>query len=402
MRTGFFAYPWDMLDEGPEQAVDAMATRLGCSAIALNCNYHHARLLRPRAVGNKVLELPGAVAAFEPQPDRYAPRGLMPVPDPRLAKAAVVARTRAACAARGMDFGLWIVGLHNSTLGETHPELCMHNCFGDVYTYALCPSQPAVQAYAQSLVDDVCRQFEPDRVVLEAIGYLGLRHGVHHELFMTDWSESLELLLSLCFCGECSGRSGMPRPQVERLATRVAAVAERLLNKERDHALEGSASEAASLLMEIPDLVTYVQASAACVTDLVSHVRAVANSHRVACEVIPSSFHRPVSRSWMEHAPLSALGECSDGLVVLTYFDNAAQVAADLSWAATLAPNAKLVAGLNACAPSIRSQTVLAAQALAAKDAGCAAVYVYNYGLLTRRRLEWSGNALRAARGTSR
>nr|NIV33434.1 hypothetical protein [Anaerolineae bacterium] len=71
MRLGFFAYPWDLRDEGPEASVEAMAGELGCDALALNANYHHARLLRPRAAGPKTLQLPGAVAAFQPEPEFY-------------------------------------------------------------------------------------------------------------------------------------------------------------------------------------------------------------------------------------------------------------------------------------------------------------------------------------------
>jgi hypothetical protein len=395
MRTGFFTYPWDLLDEGPEQVIDAMVTRYGCNALALNCNYHHARLLRPRAQGRKTLELPGAIAAFEPQPKWYTPGGLIPVPEPRLAEANVIARARAACTARGIDLGLWIVGLHNSTLGQQHPEWCLCNCFGDVYTYALCPSRGEVQAFLRGLVGDVCSQFHPDRVLLEAVGYMGMRHGVHHELFMTGWSESLELLLSLCFCEKCAAHAQQSGICVEELRTRVAGIAERLLNEERDSEQAGGQSEAASLLMEIPNLTAYIHSCADQVTELVSLVHDTAQAFQVALEVIPSSFHRPSSRAWIEHAPLADLSGVSDGLVVLTYFDNTAQVIADLNWARTLVPQAHLVAGLNACAPTIRDQSVLTGQARAARDAGCAAVYVYNYGLLTPRRLDWVGRAFR-------
>jgi hypothetical protein len=57
MRVGLFAYPWDLLDEGPEAAIEQMATRWHCDSLLLNAIYHHARLLRPRWDGPKVFEL---------------------------------------------------------------------------------------------------------------------------------------------------------------------------------------------------------------------------------------------------------------------------------------------------------------------------------------------------------
>ena len=187
---GFFAYPWDLLDEGIDIALDTMAERCHCSAIALNASYHSARLLRPRMNGPVTCQRPGAMVAFIPDPSRYEAGAPLPAVDRRLTGARVLERTRESCAARNVDFGLWVVGLHNSTLGNADPELCMLNCFGDIYTYSLCPANPRARAYLRGLVTDVCAQFHPQRILLEAIGYLGIQHGVHHELFMHPLSEA--------------------------------------------------------------------------------------------------------------------------------------------------------------------------------------------------------------------
>jgi hypothetical protein len=394
MRTGFFAYPWDMLDEGPEAAVQAMASRYHCNTLILNASYHHARLLRPRAAGPKTLELPGAVAAFEPRAECYGDSELMPIPDPSLAHSRIVQTTREACAAQGLDFGLWVVGLHNSTLGQAHPDLCMRNCFDDVYPYALCPSQPAVQAYLCGLAQDLSGQFHPQRIVLEAVGYLSLRHWVHHELFMTPWNEALEFLFSLCFCPACMGRARQRGVDVPALRRQVSQWTNYLLNEERgDLAPDFSLGETAALLLHLRDLPLYMRSASESVTELVASVHAVTRRYGVELEVIPASFHRPVSRAWMEGASLPDLGGVSEGLVVLAYSDQPAQVAADLGWAAQSAPGRRIIAGLSACAPTLHAASVLAAQTSTCRAAGCAAVYYYNYGLLASGRLEWVGQA---------
>ena len=90
---------------------------------------------------------------------------------------------------------------------------------------------------------------------------------------------------------------------------------------------------------------------------------------------------------------LGDLQQASHHLLVPSYFDSGDQVAADLEWAAWLAPEIGLVAGLNACEPGVRNAAGLAAQVHACQEAGCQGIYYYNYGLLTPVRLAWVGQA---------
>jgi hypothetical protein len=390
MRLGFFAYPWDLLDDGPETVIEAMAAQYGCNAIALNANYHHARLLRPRAAGPKMLQLPGAVAAFQPQAGLYPDEVLVPGPEPALVKAGVLARAREACTREGIDFGLWTVGLHNSTLGERNRHLCMVNCFGDCYTYSLCPSHSAVRAFLQGVIRDLCAQFQPDRIIQEAVGYLGARHGVHHELFFVTWDEALELLLSLCFCSACQTWGEMVGLDVQALRQNVAGLAEHLLHQERGSLPPSFAhSQVTSLLAETPELADYLQVRASSVTEMVAGLRDMAAEQGASLDLIPASFQRPVSRAWLEGAHLGQLGGASDSLLIPAYHDSAAQVAADLEWATWLAPESSLGAGLNACNPAVGGAAGISAQAQACVQSGCQGIYYYNYGLLTPDRLGW-------------
>lgn len=389
MRRGFFAYAWDLLDEGPRGTVRRMAEEYACTALALHGLYHHARALRPRVRGPKTVHPPGALAAFHPRGEYYQDSGLIPAVDQELADAAVINRSREACEEYGLDFALWVVGLHNSTLGEAHSRRCVENCFGDVYTYSLCPSQPDNQRYLAGLVRDVSEQFAPDRLLFEAVGPLGLRHGLHHELFLTAWDESLELLFSLCFCPACRERAQSRGIPVVKFQERVRELTRQLLNQERG-ALPASfrSLEPAALLMEVEYLAEYLRMGQEAVGDLVGSLREIARGAGGILEVIPSSFQRPTSRSWLERGSLSMLAQKSDGLMISAYFDPPQQVRADLAWVQTLAPEAGISAGLNAGEPT-SSPDNLRAAARACREAGCRGVYFYNYGLLTDRRLNW-------------
>lgn len=393
MRLGFFAYPWDLGDEGPEEVVGAMAGR-GCNALALNAVYHHARLLRPRRPGPKTVELPGAVAAFQPHAALYPTAGMLPLAHAPLVQANVLARTRDACARHGLDLGLWIVGLHNSTLGAQVPNLCTVNCFGDRYTYNLCPATEEAGGYLEALAHDLCIQFQPQRLVLEATGYLGLRHGLHHELFFAPWDEALEMLLSLCFCASCQARARAAGLDAEAVGRQVALWAGRLLGGAPDPASPDLAgSRLSSLLAQIPDLAAYHAVRADAVSALVRRVQAVASEAGADLDIIPASFHRPASRAWLEGAHLAELSTACQHLLIPAYWPAADMVAADLGWARWLAPRASLAAGLNACEPALASAEALAAQAAACRDAGCRGIYYYNYGLLPEARLEWVARA---------
>jgi len=250
------------------------------------------------------------------------------------------------------------------------------------------------------VIQDLCDQFQPDRILQEAVGYLGMRHWVHHELIFVAWDEALELLLSLCFCPACEKRARAVGLDAATLRRNVADWAERLLHHERGSLPPlFTQSHVPSLLAEIPDLSGYLGARASSVTELVAGLSSTAAQQGTRLDLIPASFQRPVSRAWLEGAQLGPLGQVSDSLLIPAYYDSADQVAADLEWAAWLAPASSLAAGLNACDPAVGGAAGIAAQAQACLAAGCQGVYYYNYGLLTPGRLSWVGQANREVQG---
>jgi hypothetical protein len=248
------------------------------------------------------------------------------------------------------------------------------------------------------VIRDLCAQFQPDRIIQEAVGYLGLRHWVHHEMFFAAWDEALELLLSLCFCPACQRRGETEGLDLDGLRHNVAQWAERLLHHERGSLPPPfGQSDLTSLLVEIPDLSAWLAVRAGSVAELVAGLRGTAQQLGTELALIPASFQRPVSRAWLEGAHLGRLGQVSHSLLIPAYYDTAAQVAADLEWAAWLAPGSALAASLNACTPELGGAVALAAQAQACLAAGCQGIYYYNYGLLTPDRLGWVAQANREA-----
>jgi len=399
MRLGFFAYPWDLLDENVDVALDVMANRCQCNAIALNASYHSGRLFRPRMNGPVTCQRPGATVAFNPIPSHYEAGIPLPAVDHRLAEAGILERARQRCESLNIDFGLWVVGLHNSTLGNADAELCVRNCFGDTYTYILCPANPRARAYLRGLATDVCVQFRPRRILLEAIGYLDIQHGVHHELFMHPLGEAERMLLSLCFCPHCLTRASEAGVDGKAAQKQARRWARKLIAEERGAlSADYTVAEMPALLVESPELYAYLRVRDEITSSLVGELHEIVTGYGVWLEVMPTSFVRPTSRAWLEGVSLQRLAGVCAALVLLPYFTSPAEVVADLRWVKMIAGDVSLVVGLSTCYPAAQSAENLAAKVLSCLAEGAEGVYYFNYGLLSGRRLDWVAEANRAAR----
>lgn len=406
---GIFVYPWDLLSEGVNEGIATIRNDLGCTAIALNCNYHSGRFLHPRnRNGSAVPTMRGVInhregsgAAFTPNPDLY-PAGLLPVREASLAESRVIERTASAAREAGMAFNLWVVVLHGSSLGIVHPELCSRNMYGDVFRYALCPAQPQVRSYARALVIDICTQFKPDALMLESPTYLGVIHGDHHELFLAHLDELAKLLIGLCFCDACCEhaiRSGIP---VENVLRSARMLGDQLIENERG-ALDPafSHSEAVSAFLAFPELFAYLRMRGEVVGSLLGELRAAAANYGVKVGVTTSIFTRPASKAWMEGVELRTAAAAVDHLLTVSYFADQNQVRGDIRWVKGLIGERSFQVALNAGYPDALSAEDLINKALIAADEGAGGVFYYNYGLLTRERLRWvaAANAALAARG---
>ena len=393
MRKGFFAYPWDLLDEGIDTALQTMAGRCGCNAIALTASYHSARIFRPR-LSPKIYVRPGAAVAFTPRAKNYEADAPLPIVEERVAQAHVLEQAREWCEKAGMDFGLWTVGLHNSNLGSAQPQLCMRGCFGDVYHYILCPSNPRARAYLRGLIRDICEQFRPQRILLETANFLGMLHWVHHERFPSTIGEVESSLSFLCFCPDCLARAAQRGVDGEAVRQQVARWTEACLNDERG-ALPATftIADIPALLVESPALYGYVQMRTEVTATLVREVRDIAASFGALLEIMPAAFGQPVSRAWREGMSLRRLAEASDALLPLSYFVDPKEVQADLRWTKLLSGNAPFDVGLSAGHPIAASAENLAAKVAICAKEGAGGVYYYNYGMLTEERLDWVAHA---------
>ncbi|WP_369203554.1 hypothetical protein [Streptomyces sp. PU-14G] len=207
MKVTGYAYPWDVLGD-PDFAARVRA--LGLDEVAVALAYHSTRAATPWSPhGSSVVARHAAL--YRPlRPHVWADAELTPAAPswPRWAHAGPGADSGGeavrALGEAGIRTAGWIVLTHNSRLGEAHPSAAVHNCFGEVYPWALCPSRPAVRTYAATVTAEAVRGLELSSVVLEACGPLGVLHQHQHEKTDGVWAPAVARLLSVCCCAACA------------------------------------------------------------------------------------------------------------------------------------------------------------------------------------------------------
>ena len=161
-----FLYP-EELDAISPDALAEQILELGCNAASIALVYHRGRRVLPRQA--RISALTTVTTYFEPERSRYgalAPAGNGP---PHLRECLFA--FRAACARAGLGFRAWIVALHQDALAAAFPTAASRTLDGSTNGIGLCPSALESMEFVEGLIGDVCSQFEPELVEIEAALY---------------------------------------------------------------------------------------------------------------------------------------------------------------------------------------------------------------------------------------
>jgi hypothetical protein len=122
----------------------------------------------------------------------------------------------------------WLILAHSDYLATPRPDLAVRNCFGDVYSYALCVSNDEVLAYLATLAGEAVRDVPIAGVSIEGLGQLGVAHNGLHEKTDGAYGPAAGRVLSVCCCGACRkgwlARGLDPAEVVGRLREALMAV----------------------------------------------------------------------------------------------------------------------------------------------------------------------------------
>lgn len=220
MKVTGYAYPWDVL--GDPDFVDRVRD-LGVDEVAVALTYHSARAATPWLPGRASVIARTAASYRSVREEAWAGRELVPATPDWVGQPDSGGDAVRLLDAAGMPCAAWLVLTHNSQLGAAFPGYAVRNCFGETYPWALCPSQPAVRAYAATLVSEAVAGLDLSSVILEACGPLGAVHQHQHEKTDGVWAPAVARVLSICCCTACAeGWIGWNPEEVrEQLRTEV-------------------------------------------------------------------------------------------------------------------------------------------------------------------------------------
>jgi hypothetical protein len=385
--TGYL-YPWDVLGD---PAAVSWVKNSGVDRVALAAAYHSVRAGTPRHPSRRVVDARSA-ALYVPAADAFAGQPLVPGSardwtgtENAFGEAASVLR------AAHLPVDAWTVLTHSSAAGGNNPGMCVRNAFGEVYSYALCPSHPSVREYAARIVAQVLAHGQPDGLILEAVGPLGFSHQNRHEKTEgAEYSPWVQALLSLCFCEACSAayeKRGLPA------AAHQSQVRATVIESEDPELTVGTASNAADFL---PLLEVRWDATAALLDQCLAAVKASGSSPRISLHASPDPWNTgpfvPVealhrSRLWEQRGDVTAVVPCwgspSDGALTVE---------------AMSAAGVRVGAYVLALPPKASDGGGLASEWGALYAAGADELHVYHLGLASTRRLSAISQALTSLR----
>ncbi len=380
-----WTYVWDLVYDGVEDTLRYLKDEIGLTAVSVATSYHTVEHLRPHGKGPFIYRDKGALY-FQPSRERYEGTDIRP----RLSGLVKdhgnpLRRISEQCQKLGLGLVSWTVCCHNSWLGEHYPELTLSNCFGDRYPEALCPGNPNVRAYLAGLVEDLTANYGVRLAELEACHYEAQRHYHHHEKISILFGELEDFLLGLCFCPSCSERGQKAGLDINGLRARVAGTLRHVFETG-----EPEGRKVSEFLAGDAELARFVEMRIDVVTSLLREMRARSRA--------------PLSA--MSWAPAEACGldvkraaEVVESITVLAYSPSPEKIRAIVSGAADPAGGpAKIRAGYHTYPPETPDLSALRATVGAALQLGVRAFSFYNYGIMPRRSLAWTREAVRLIR----
>jgi len=386
--SSVYAFVEDFRAAGVESLLDEV-TELGVDGVTVAAAYHQARDLTPRGPARVTTRRDGV--HFLPS-QRFTAESPLQPPIQDGADAAPLAAIRDATAARGLAMHAWVVALHNSTLGERHPECVSETCFGDRLVADLCPANPDVRRYAVALARDAAA-LGADSVVAESLHFGSFGHGHHHERCFVDLGALDEFLLGVCFCRHCRARADAAGVPGDEARAACAAVLDRVLSGDRppgpDEVTHDSVREYAG-----STVADYVTGRSETVSSLVAECAAAVReqgSRLVVLDLtgtakgyatgLPTGAPAAVD-AWQFGVDVAAVGEHA-AVGVLAYAQDPARVAEDVA-AYRRATGADLRVLLRPGRPDTRSAAQLRSKVRAAVASGATAIDFYHYGLVTQ------------------
>lgn len=378
MKHGMYLYPWDLEDEGPDKVIGRMRD-VGIDSLVVATSYHAGKFVRPHATGRKVYFPEDGTVYFRLDASRYGEI------KPRTNSLVDGFDVLGALAKSAPDLPVtgWTVGLHNTPLGQAHPDLVVRNAYGDPLWNALCPAQPEVRGYLVSLCADLANNHPLAEVAIETPGWQAYRHGHHHEFELIDLGPKAQVLLGMCFCDACVAGAGKAGIDAASLVRRTRGELEQFF---------ADGTEPPTDLQADAEWLAFLAWRASIVTGLVAEVRA-SMPKTVGLAVIPTT-QSPNSLCWIEGSDLTRLAKIAR-LEMPAYQTGVDAILSDVvATKAAAGPGAELGYILRPTYPNLPTAGDVRTAVREIGAVGAASISFYNYGHLRLSSLDWIKSAI--------
>lgn len=195
---GLFLHVWDLQDEGVDRVLGWISDS-GLNQMAIAGSYHSGWFVHPGKEKRRLYMTPGGALYFPPDPAIFRGTPIQPAVADFVRKTNWLRLAGEKIGRHGLRMVSWTVGVHNTRLGLRYPEYTQHTVYGDSLPHALSIGHDAVRAYLKAVCRDLATNYPMYGVQLEAFGWMGIRHGHHHERDLTDLGPVEQALLSTCF-----------------------------------------------------------------------------------------------------------------------------------------------------------------------------------------------------------
>lgn len=380
MQAGIFTYAWDLEATGYDQVAGELADA-GFTAINLATAYHAGKFLMPRNPHRRVWFAEDGALYFQPDLSKYGriqPR----VSSFVSADGDPASRVQRAAGTHGLDYVAWLVCLHNSWLGERHPDATMHTAFGDPLIHSLSPAHPDVREYLVALVHNLVSRYDVAAIELESPGYMGFLHGYHHEIMGVELDPVQQRLLGISFNPAEIAGAAERGIDAEGLRARVAGLLDACWNRGVPVMdAQGPVVDAAAVLDD-PEMHAYLAWQQEQVVSLMGLVRdAIAHSS-------PATRIRHFASMDASAPPddaVRALLETGDAILAgYASSDDDARARA----AAVKALGKETWGMIRALAPDMTDPASIGPRVEAWRSAGVEGIDIYNYGLMKKPMLD--------------
>ena len=201
-NLALFCYPWDVIDEGCDAVIEAVK-RSGLNSIYITVNYHSGMFFLPHSTKRKIyFPEPGALY-FNPGKWHDAHSFQSPISNLTDNWDFFWEELSTKCKQNNIKLCAWMLGTHNSGIGNKYPQFAVHNAWGDPITHSLCPFNSEVVDHFVNLSRDIVKLGVFDKILIESLEYLPLRHGHHHEVIGVDFTDDIDFIMSLNFSKSC-------------------------------------------------------------------------------------------------------------------------------------------------------------------------------------------------------